>query len=205
MKKAISLFVLVLIILTSLTGCSSNKKSEEEMKAQIKEELKAEMAMEQAQKDNSSTSSSDTANDTANDKVELLEMYEVNKEYKYDLDGNEVVDTFSIDTDNMNYFDIIIGEEKYSLNDFIPELVFNKFKLTKMDDSNRYALTFFVASPPNEQEVYFYEFAEGSGLNKIGVVTSSITSGNELFDYDIKYLSYDQVKIGDDTFSLGNS
>lgn len=48
MKKAISLFVLALLILTSLAGCSAtDEKSEEEMREEIRAELEAETQMKE--------------------------------------------------------------------------------------------------------------------------------------------------------------
>lgn len=94
MKKILCIF-LTCIILFSLSGCSGDKKSEEQLKAEIKAELQAEMAKEQAQ--NNSQAASGTS------KVDMKDL-----DALYEFVKKEIVDIprESFNTWEVSYFDI---------------------------------------------------------------------------------------------------
>lgn len=73
-------------------------------------------------------------------------------------------------------------------------MVFNKYKLTRNDGTDKYALTVYVASPPNE--IYFFEYAKGSELREIGRIVNDVAANGDFFDYDFKALTNDFVAIG---------
>jgi len=127
-----------------------------------------------------------------------LREYEINKLYKYDLDGVQGVDTFEVKTDSVGYFDLIINNKKYSLDYLTPELVYYKYKLAPIGDTGRYAFAFYPADPPGGYELVFYEFLEGSGLKIMGAAST----GEDLFDTDIKYLTRNQVTVGNQTLTV---
>ncbi|HBV86066.1 MAG TPA: hypothetical protein DEF42_05235 [Desulfosporosinus sp.] len=132
--------------------------------------------------------------------------YEINKQYQFDFEGKGSLDIFSVDTDSMNNFDVIVNGIRYSIASdiFLPELVYYKYKLTEIADSGRYALTFFPAAPPHGAEVFFYEYTIGSGLDEIGVVYIE-SPDTDLFDVDIKDLTYNSVNINNQTHKFDRS
>lgn len=146
----------------------------------------------------SSTSSSNTTpptQDNPQPKSQLLGVYEANKEYQYDLDGDQKIDTFSLESDG-SYIDLFINEWGYSvaLESITPELLYFKYKLINIYDSNKYALALYVASPPNDYEVYFLEYEykgydkytsgqkEAEELKVLGVATVDLGMFNYEFD-----------------------
>lgn len=140
MKRVFIIFTILMLLF--LTGCSNvSGQSEEELRAEIKAELEAE--------------------------AEAQTLYVINKEYKYDLDGDQNIDTFSLETDGSNYANLFINEWRYSaaLEGLFPELLYKEYKLQKINGSNKYAIALYVASPPNDYKVYFYEY-EDKGYDK---------------------------------------
>lgn len=238
MKKAICLLVIALLTLSGFVGCSSNTKSEADLKEEIKKELAAEMAKEQAAKNEESAAKESAASkeqpaqkqqniqqpapggqstqqkppqgsqEPAN-APSLLKEYEVNKEYKYDIDGDGGVDTFKIETDGTNYLNLVVNswgyEKKLRLEGLTPELVFYKYKLTRIADNNRYAFTIYAASPPNDQDIYFYEFVKRSELMEIGrIVNDNVAVNGDFFDYDFKRLTYNSVALGQSSLQFSD-
>jgi len=173
MKKSISLILLIAALSFSLIGCAS----------------------EQAPPD----AGAEAMNEPITKNVVPLDYYEANIEYEYDLDGDQTSEKFQIETDNMNYYNLIIDEEKYSLDSLSPDLVFFRYKLTQFDDNDQFAITVFVASPPNEEEVHFYEYDSNSSLKQTGAITSA---SNDLFDREINYLSHERVDFDGTSFSF---
>lgn len=157
-----------------------------------------------AQQNTSQTGSQETANAPS-----LLKEYEVNKEYKYDIDGDGGVDTFKIESDGINYINLVVNswgyENKLSLEGLSPELVFHKYKLTRIADYNRYAFTIYVASPPNDQDIYFYEFIKRSELMEIGrIVNENVAVNGDFFDYDFHALTYNSVALGQSSLQFSD-
>lgn len=242
MKKAICLLVIVLLTLPGFVGCSSNTKSEAQLKEEIKKELAAEIAKEKedaAQKEQNadkeqaaskeqpaqqqqnagqkqpaagtqpSQQNSQGGNQETANAPSLLKEYHVNYEYKYDIDGDGGIDTFNIMTDNMNKLNLVVNsggyEKKLPLEGLTPELVFDKYKLTRIADYNRYAFTIYVASPPNEQEIYFYEFVKRSELMEIGrIVNDNVAVNGDFFDYDFHALTYNSVALGQSSLQFSD-
>ena len=134
-------------------------------------------------------------NNTAQPKPSLLAVYDANKEYQYDLDGDQKIDTFSLESDG-SYIDLFINEWGYSvaLEGITPELLYFNYKLINIYDSNKYALALYVASPPNDYEVYFLEYEdkgydkytsgqkEAEELKVLGVATVDLGMFNYEFD-----------------------
>lgn len=130
--------------------------------------------------------------------------YKFNKEYRFDMEGRETVDTFFVDTDSLNYFDVIVNGEKYSLSShFLPELIYFTYRLTEFGDSGRHVFTFFIAVPPSGSEVVFYEYSISSGLEKIGTVY--IDDYSNLFYAHIKDLTYNSVSINNQVHKFDRS
>lgn len=123
--------------------------------------------------------------------------YETNKQYSLDFEGKGTLDTFSVKTDEI-YFYIIANENIYS-TDFGSQLVYYKYKLTQIGDSGRYAITIFQAVPPHGEEVVFYQYTIGSGIEEIG---SIYVEGTDLFNSEIKDLTYNSVTINNQEHSF---
>lgn len=210
--------MIFMFILFGMVGCSSNTKSEERLKEEIKKELAVEMAKEQAAQKEQNTptqqptkseqpalnSSAQPGSQGAVNTASLLKEYEANKEYKYDIDGDGQVDNFKIETDNMDYYNLIINGQKFKLPELEelidPYLVRGKYRLTQIADYNRYAFTIISAFPPASDEVYFYEYEKRSELTQIGYATTDNINGKSIFNNEITYLTYNQVKFGSKTF-----
>lgn len=160
---------------------------------------------------NTNTSNNINTGSTAAKPV-LLSSYDVNKEYRYDLDNDGNVDTFTVVNDLYWLKVVLNGYEHTSLYDpekteyelfsivINKELVFNKYKLVKCSEDNQYHIAMFVADPPNNNEVYFFK-VDSDRITKIGVANGTA----DLFNADIQSLSHTQAVIGGKTYRFSGS
>jgi len=114
---------------------------------------------------------------------------------EYDLDGDQTIDAFSLESDG-SYINLFINEWGYSvaLESITPELLDFKYKLINIQGSNKYVIALYVASPPNDNEVYFLEYEykgydkftsgqkEAEELKVLGVATVDLGMFNYNFD-----------------------
>jgi len=161
---------------------------------------------------NTSNTSNNTNTGSTAAKPVLLSSYEFNKEYRYDLDSDGIVDTFTLINDLYWLKVVLNGYDHPSLYDpekteyelfsivINKELVFNKYKLVKCSEDNQYHIAMFVADPPNNDEVYFFK-VDSDRITKIGVANDTA----DLFNADIQNLSHTQAVIGGKTYSFSGN
>jgi len=133
----------------------------------------------------------------------LLEVYETNQKYEYDIDHDGSIDSFSVEmsTDDPAKYEmyLLVNDQRYDFSVSEPDLVFHKYKITKHDDEPDYVFVLYEAVPPSgPDELSFHLYSPNYSLEKLGFITPN----TEIEDLDIKSINYSEVKIGNESFNL---
>ena len=124
-----------------------------------------------------------------------LRRYMANREYELDLNGDGKVDRFELKhTTAGTKLDFVVNGVTYPLSHLVPDSVNRIYKLTRIEGTNRYALTLFT-SLDGRDYIQFYEYSQHEGLLELGIISSP---GVRItwFTQVIESLTYDQAVIG---------
>lgn len=104
MKKLNYLLLIATIIVVSLTGCSSNQKTEDELRAEIREELEEEAAEEEEAKDDDSDEEESVSKESDDDEAE--------EPHTFPSVSDDVYEDYQL---NYEYYAVITDEHKNAL------------------------------------------------------------------------------------------
>ena len=96
---------------------------------------------------------------------DLLEFYQANQTYQYDLDGNGKLDFIKYGCIEKNHPVLYINQDMFTFDHARPEAFLKEFKIVDLDKSDKYSeIAIGFAIPPHDKNaILFYRYTPSGG------------------------------------------